>query len=139
MATWTILAAGMTLVIVSGNIDLSVGSLLALVVGTCAFLIAPEEGLGLPAGFAILIALGLGTLVGLWQGFLVSYFRIPAFIVTLAGMFMFTGCAGGAKKYCSVVLWRSAYTCGRQRTTVDKIARVGSCDTATRSRFMSNR
>jgi D-xylose transport system permease protein len=91
MATWTILAAGMTLVIVSGNIDLSVGSLLALVVGTCAFIIAPEEGLGWPAGVAILIALSLGTLIGLWQGFLVSYFRIPAFIVTLAGMFMFRG------------------------------------------------
>lgn len=91
MATWTVLAAGMTLVIVSGNIDLSVGSLLALVVGTCAFLIAPEEGLGWPAGLAVLVALSLGTLIGLWQGFLVSYFRIPAFIVTLAGMFIFRG------------------------------------------------
>lgn len=91
MATWTILAAGMTLVIISGNIDLSVGSLLALVVGTCAFLIAPEEGLGWPAGVAVLIALFVGALFGLWQGFLVSYFRIPAFIVTLAGMFIFRG------------------------------------------------
>jgi D-xylose transport system permease protein len=91
MATWTILAAGMTLVIVSGNIDLSVGSLLALVVGTCAFLIAPEEGMGWNAGVAVLIALFLGALIGIWQGFLVSYFRIPAFIVTLAGMFIFRG------------------------------------------------
>lgn len=91
MATWTILAAGMTLVIVSGNIDLSVGSLLALVVGTGAFLIAPEEGMGISAGWAILIALLLGALIGVYQGFLVSYFRIPAFIVTLAGMFIFRG------------------------------------------------
>jgi D-xylose transport system permease protein len=91
MATWTILAAGMTLVIVSGNIDLSVGSLLALVVGTCAYMIAPEEGLGWHAGLAVALALCLGLVIGLWQGFLVSYFRIPAFIVTLAGMFIFRG------------------------------------------------
>lgn len=91
MATWTILAAGMTLVIVSGNIDLSVGSLLALVVGTCAYMIAPEEGLGWHACLAVALALCIGLAIGLWQGFLVSYFRIPAFIVTLAGMFIFRG------------------------------------------------
>jgi len=91
MATWTILAAGMTLVIVSGNIDLSVGSLLALVVGACAYMIAPEEGLGWSACLAVALALCIGIAIGLWQGFLVSYFRIPAFIVTLAGMFIFRG------------------------------------------------
>ncbi len=91
MATWTILAAGMTLVIVSGNIDLSVGSLLALVVGTCAFLMDPEEGLGVSTTLAVAAALLVGLGLGLWQGFLVAYFRVPAFIVTLAGLFIFRG------------------------------------------------
>jgi D-xylose transport system permease protein len=91
MATWTILAAGMTLVIVSGNIDLSVGSLMALVVGSCAFMLDPEDGLGWSPTIAVIIALLLGMTLGLWQGFLSACFRIPAFIVTLAGMFMFRG------------------------------------------------
>ncbi|MFC1736702.1 sugar ABC transporter permease [Candidatus Hydrogenedentota bacterium] len=91
MATWTILAAGMTLVIISGNIDLSVGSLMALVVGSCALMIDPEDGFGLSATIAVPAAIGLGCLLGAWQGLLVAFFRIPAFIVTLAGMFIFRG------------------------------------------------
>lgn len=91
MATWTILAAGMTLVIVSGNIDLSVGSLMALVVGVCAFILDPDIGYGRSTSFAIIAALSVGLALGLWQGFLAAYFRIPAFIVTLAGLFMFRG------------------------------------------------
>lgn len=91
MATWTILAAGMTLVIVSGNIDLSVGSLMALCVGTCAFLLDPADGLGLSAAVAVPAALGLGLLLGLMQGACVAWLRMPAFIVTLAGMFIFRG------------------------------------------------
>ena len=91
MATWTILAAGMTLVIVSGCIDLSVGALMALVVGCCAFMIDPETGLGWSATIAVPLALLIGLALGLWQGFLVALFRIPSFIVTLAGMFVFRG------------------------------------------------
>ncbi|MDA0322692.1 MAG: sugar ABC transporter permease [Verrucomicrobia bacterium] len=91
MATWTILAAGMTLVIVSGHIDLSVGSLMALVVACCALMIDPEDGLGWSAGVAVPLALGVGLTLGLWQGALVAHFRIPAFIVTLSGLFIFRG------------------------------------------------
>jgi len=91
MATWTILAAGMTLVIVSGHIDLSVGSLLALVAAACAYMINPEYGLGWSATAAAPLALALGLALGFYQGFLVAYFRIPAFIVTLAGLFIFRG------------------------------------------------
>lgn len=91
MATWTILAAGMTLVIVSGNIDLSVGSLMALVVGVCALLLDAEHGFGWPAEAAVAVALLAGLLLGMFQGALVAYFRIPAFIVTLAGLFVFRG------------------------------------------------
>lgn len=91
MATWAILAAGMTMVIVSGNIDLSVGSLLALVAATGALLINPDYGFGLSATVAVPIALLVGTLLGTMQGLLTAYFRIPSFIVTLGGLFIFRG------------------------------------------------
>lgn len=91
MATWTILAGGMTLVIVAGHIDLSVGSLLALTAATCAYLINDEYGCGWSASLAVPVTLLVGLAVGVYQGFLVAYFRIPAFIVTLAGLFMFRG------------------------------------------------
>lgn len=91
MATWTILSAGMTLVIVAGHIDLSVGSLLAFVAGCCAFMIDPEGGLGWSAEVAVPAAILIGLALGLWQGFLVARFRIPAFIVTLGGLFVFRG------------------------------------------------
>jgi D-xylose transport system permease protein len=91
MVSWTILAAGATLVIVSGNIDLSVGSLLALCAATAAILINPDYGLGLSASIAVPIAILVGTLLGAFQGFLTAYFKIPSFIVTLGGFFIFRG------------------------------------------------
>jgi D-xylose transport system permease protein len=91
MASWTILAAGMTLVIIAGYIDLSVGSLLALVAASAALMMNPEYGPGLPANVAIPIALAIGTILGALQGVLVAYFTIPSFIVTLGGMFVFRG------------------------------------------------
>ncbi len=91
MASWTILAAGMTLVIIAGYIDLSVGSLLALVAASAALMMNPEYGPGLPANVAIPIALAIGTILGAFQGMLVAYFAIPSFIVTLGGMFVFRG------------------------------------------------
>jgi len=91
MVTWTILAAGMTLVIVSGNIDLSVGSLLALVAATGALLINGEYGPGLPAEIAVPVAIGVATIIGALQGALTAYIRIPSFIVTLGGLFIFRG------------------------------------------------
>ncbi|MEW6511936.1 MAG: sugar ABC transporter permease [Bacteroidota bacterium] len=91
MASWTILAAGMTLIIISGNIDLSVGSLLALVAAACALLMSPEYGPGLPPHVAVPIGLAVGLLLGLLQGALTAYLRIPSFIVTLGGLFVFRG------------------------------------------------
>ncbi len=91
MATWTILAAGMTLIIVAGHIDLSVGSLLALCAASCALMMSEQFGYGLPASVAVPITLAIGLGVGLFQGVLVAYFRIPAFIVTLAGLFIYRG------------------------------------------------
>jgi D-xylose transport system permease protein len=91
MASWSILAAGMTLVIVSGNIDLSVGSLLALVAASCALMMNPEYGPGLDPALAIPIGLVIGTGLGTLQGVLTAYGKIPAFIVTLGGLFVFRG------------------------------------------------
>ena len=91
MAPWTILAAGMTLVIVTGNIDLSVGSLLALVGASCAFVIDTEYGLGMPPSIGVLVGLAVGLGLGALQGYLTAYLRIPSFIVTLGGLFVFRG------------------------------------------------
>jgi putative multiple sugar transport system permease protein len=83
-----VLACGMLLCILTGgNIDLSVGSVICLVGGVAAVLI----GKGLPPILTILIGLALGLLVGVWQGFWIGYVRIPPFITTLAGMFIFRG------------------------------------------------
>jgi putative multiple sugar transport system permease protein len=85
-----ILAIGMVAVIVAGHIDLSVGSVVAFVGGVLAI---SMNRWGWPVPLAILVALALGALVGMWQGFWIAYMRIPAFIVTLAGMLIFRGLA----------------------------------------------
>lgn len=84
-----ILAVGMLLCIVGGgNIDLSVGSVVAFV-GSCAgtFIISWKWNPYL----SMLLCLGIGILIGIWQGFWIAYVRIPPFIVTLAGMLIFRG------------------------------------------------
>ena len=83
-----ILAIGMVMVIIAGHIDLSVGSVVAFT-GAMAGVMITEWGIPLPV--AVLFSLVLGALVGCWQGFWIAYFRIPAFIVTLAGMLTFRG------------------------------------------------
>jgi putative multiple sugar transport system permease protein len=84
-----ILAIGMTLTILTGgNIDLSVGSLCALIGAVAGTLIITMK---MNVGLAIIIALLLSLIIGIWQGFWIAYIRIPAFIVTLAGMLLFRG------------------------------------------------
>lgn len=85
-----ILAIGMVIVIVAGHIDLSVGSVVAFVGGLCALMMTQMD---MPWLLAVVISLGVGALVGAWQGFWVAYVGIPAFIVTLAGMLIFRGLA----------------------------------------------
>ena len=85
-----ILAIGMVMVIVAGHIDLSVGSLVAFIGGVLGWSMYHWNW---PWQAAILLALVMGALVGAWQGFWVAYVRIPAFIVTLAGMLVFRGLA----------------------------------------------
>ncbi|SEB41245.1 putative multiple sugar transport system permease protein [Paramicrobacterium humi] len=83
-----ILAIGMVIVIIGGHIDLSVGSIVAMVGAIAA--IAMNQW-GLPWWAAVVVALLVGALVGAWQGFWVAFVGIPAFIVTLAGMLLFRG------------------------------------------------
>jgi putative multiple sugar transport system permease protein len=84
-----ILAIGMVLCILTGgNIDLSVGSIVALVSASSAVFAVM---LNLPVAISIVLALGVGMLAGMWQGYWIAYFKIPAFIVTLAGMLVFRG------------------------------------------------
>ena len=83
-----ILAIGMVMVIIAGHIDLSVGSVAAFVGATVAIAM---QRFDLPWPLAILLGLGVGVLVGAWQGYWVAYVGIPAFIVTLAGMLLFRG------------------------------------------------
>ncbi|MFG6444550.1 multiple monosaccharide ABC transporter permease [Microbacterium sp. P07] len=85
-----ILAIGMVIVIIAGHIDLSVGSIVA-VVGAIAAL--SMQSWGLPWWAAVVIALVAGAAIGAWQGFWVAFVGIPAFIVTLAGMLVFRGLA----------------------------------------------
>lgn len=88
MSVTAIIAIGMLMVIVSGNIDLSVGSLLGLTGGILAFGLTSLE-FSLPV--SILLAVGIGALIGAFQGFLTAYLNIPAFIVTLGGLLAFRG------------------------------------------------
>ena len=87
-AALLILSCGMSLVMITGGIDISVGTLTALVCMSCAVNLDFHGGTVLTA---ILLALGIGTAFGLVQGFLIAYLEIQPFIVTLAGMFFAKG------------------------------------------------
>ncbi|MCR4954846.1 MAG: sugar ABC transporter permease YjfF [Treponema sp.] len=81
-------ACGLTIVMIAGGIDISVGGSIALI--TMASVVFMEDhGGGILS--SILIALGIGLAMGLVQGFLVAYLKIQPFIVTLAGMFFTRG------------------------------------------------
>ena len=83
-----ILALGMLLVIVAGHIDLSVGSVAAFTGAVAAWLTVK---VGLPFYIVIPLTLVVGGLIGAAQGYWVAFWRIPSFIVTLAGMMVFRG------------------------------------------------
>ncbi len=88
MSVTAILAVGMLMVIVSANIDLSVGSVLGFAGGVAGFALTTLD-LGLPV--SILMAIGLGVLIGFFHGTLIAYLNIPAFIVTLGGLLAWRG------------------------------------------------
>lgn len=85
-----IMALGMLLVIVAGHIDLSVGSVCGFVGALAAVLMVNYDWHFVPAS---LVCLLVGGVIGAAQGWFVAYFKIPSFIVTLAGMLVFKGLA----------------------------------------------
>ncbi len=91
----SVLAMGMVFVIILGQIDLSVGSIVGLTGGIVAIL---HVWNGMDPFISILITLGIGLLIGLWNGYWVAYRGVPAFVVTLGGMLIFRGILLGITK-----------------------------------------
>lgn len=85
-----IMALGMLMVIVAGHIDLSVGSVVGLVGALAAVLMVDYGWDFVSASVVCIIA---GAVIGAAQGYWIAYFKIPSFIVTLAGMLVFKGMA----------------------------------------------
>ena len=83
-----ILAIGMVFVIISAEIDLSVGSLMGLLGGFAAI---ADVWWGLPLSVTIIATIALGLIFGIWNGWWVAYRKVPSFIVTLAGYLAFRG------------------------------------------------
>ncbi len=106
MSVTAILAVGVVMVIVSGNIDLSVGSLVGLTGGVAAIL---SSWLNLPTPVVILATMLFGSLVGLFQGWLIAYRAIPAFIVTLGGYMAFRGILIGVTKATTISISDPAF------------------------------
>ena len=92
-----VMALGMLLIIVAGHIDLSVGSVSGFIGAVSAVLMVDNK---MDVALATVICLALGAAIGAAQGYFIAYYKIPAFIVTLAGMLIFKGLAltvlGGA-------------------------------------------
>ncbi|MEW9668163.1 sugar ABC transporter permease [Ammoniphilus sp. 3BR4] len=106
MSVTAILAIGMVLVIVAGHIDLSVGSIVGLTGGIAAIL---SNWMGLPAGMVIIGTLVAGAFIGVFQGWLVAYRAIPAFIVTLGGMMVFRGALMGITKSSTIPVFDASF------------------------------
>jgi putative multiple sugar transport system permease protein len=84
-----ILAVGMMLLLINGgNIDMSVGSVLAFISAILGIMMIQNHQ---PMWLSIIVALLLGFGIGAWQGFWVGYYRMPGFLVTLAGQLIFRG------------------------------------------------
>jgi D-xylose transport system permease protein len=104
MTVTSFLSLGMVLVIVTGGIDLSVGKLAGFVSVVCAYLqyfiwfkYFPDQPL-LAATLSVICGLMVGTAAGALQGYFIAFQGLPAFIVTLGGMWLFNG----------LILWRTA-------------------------------
>lgn len=87
-AALIIMTLGLSIVMIGGGIDISVGAVCGLITMCCAVLL--ESGKGSVSG-ALLLALGIGIAFGLLQGYLIAYLEIQPFIITLAGLFLANG------------------------------------------------
>jgi len=101
-----ILGTGMTLVIVSNNIDLSVGALLGALGGVAAALHIWNK---VDPLVTIAIVIALGMFIGWLQGVIIAYLKVPAFIVTLGGQLLFRGVLLGVTKGISIAPFAEVY------------------------------
>ncbi len=101
MAITGMLASGMVFIIISGEIDLSVGASLGLLGGLCAIM---DYTYHLPVAVTVTVVIVLGIAIGLFNGYCVAYLRIPSFIASLAGFLAFRGILLGATKGVTVPL-----------------------------------
>ena len=83
-----ILAVGMLLCTLTGNVDLSVGSVVCFIGALCGVMMVDLQW---NPYVAMLVALAVGALIGMWQGFWIAFVNVPPFIATLAGMLVFRG------------------------------------------------
>jgi len=83
-----ILTLGLSIIMIGGGIDISVGAVTGLVTMCCAVFLESSSG---SVWGSMLLALGIGVAFGLMQGFLIAYLEIQPFIITLAGMFLANG------------------------------------------------
>ena len=88
MAAVGTIAIGVVFVLLLGEIDLTVGVVSGLVAAIMAVL---NVKYGVPGILAVVVGIGCGTMIGLFQGFWITRFRIPSFVVTLAGQIAWTG------------------------------------------------
>ena len=112
-----IAAVGMTFVIISGGIDLSVGSVIAF---TSVFVAVLVGQLGVHPLIAFGLVLVIAALVGAWMGMMIHFLGIPPFVATLAGMFLARGAAGsqaGWRQGSRRCLAAMPATCSRARRT----------------------
>ena len=92
-AALIIIACSLTVVMIGGGINISVGGIIGLTCMACTLFLensAPQNS-GIAVVLTVLLALGIGLAFGLFEGFMVSYLEIQPFIVTLAGMFLARG------------------------------------------------
>jgi len=101
-----ILAIGMVMIIITQNIDLSVGSVCAFIGALSAMVY--NTGLGMPA--AVIISILIGVAIGAYQGAWVAFAKLPAFIVTLSGMLLFRGLTYIVTKVSPVSLKDTGYS-----------------------------
>ncbi len=85
-----IIGAGMTMLMVAGEIDLSVGSQYGLLSVLMAYSVTQWQ---LPVALAAVLVIGLGALIGMIQGLITTLFKVPSFVVTLAGLAILRGAA----------------------------------------------
>ena len=83
-----VLAVGMLLCTITGNVDLSVGSVICFVGAVCGVMIVDMR---MNPYLTMFVAVIMGLIIGMWQGFWIAFVHVPPFIATLAGMLIFRG------------------------------------------------